>query len=49
MDVLDADELEFNVGVVVFVLIAFARRPVGDRVELRQTFQNMLNILLLFF
>lgn len=41
MDVLNADELEFNIGVVVFVFIAFPRRPVGDRVQLHQTFQNI--------
>lgn len=35
VDVFDADELEADVGVVVLVLIALARRSVGQRVELQ--------------
>lgn len=35
VDVLDAHELEADVGVVVFVLVAFARRSVRQRVQLR--------------
>lgn len=34
MDVLDAHELEADVGVVVLILVAFARRSVGQRVQL---------------
>lgn len=36
VDVLDANELEADVGVVVLVFVAFARRSVGQRVQLRR-------------
>lgn len=34
MDVLDADELEFNVGVVVFVFVALSCSSVRDGIQL---------------
>ena len=34
MDVLDADELEFDVGIVVLVLVAFSRSSVCDCIQL---------------
>lgn len=36
VDVLDAHELEADVGVVVLVFVAFARRSVGQRVQLHR-------------
>lgn len=37
VDVLNADELEFNVGVIVFVFIALSRSPVCECVQLEKT------------
>lgn len=34
VDVLDADELQSDVRVVVLILVAFSRRPIGHRVQL---------------
>lgn len=36
VDVLDADELELNVGVIVFVFIAFSCSPVCKRIQLER-------------
>lgn len=36
VDVLDADELEFNVGVVVFVFVAFSCSSVCDCIQLER-------------
>ena len=38
VDVLDTDELEFNVGVVVFVFVAFSCSSVCDCIQLKNTF-----------
>lgn len=37
VDVLNADELEFNVGVIVFVFIALSCSPVCKCVQLEKT------------
>lgn len=37
VDVLNADELEFNVGVVVFIFVALSCSPVCERVQLEET------------
>lgn len=43
MDVLDADELEFNVGVVVFIFVAFSRSSVCDCIQLERHLINRQN------
>lgn len=37
VDVLNAHKLEANVGVVVLILVAFARRSVGERIQLQES------------
>lgn len=37
VDVLNADELEFNVGVIVFIFVALSCSPVCERVQLEKT------------
>lgn len=44
VDVLDADELQFDVGVVVLVLIAFSSRPVGHRIQLERDENRYITI-----
>lgn len=36
MDVLDADELEFNIGVIVFIFVAFSCSPVCNCIQLER-------------
>lgn len=45
MDVLDADELEFNVGVVVFIFVAFSCSSVCDCIQLERHLIDRQNIL----
>lgn len=45
MDVLDADELEFNIGVIVFIFVAFSCSPVGDCIQLERHLLHRQNIL----
>lgn len=40
VDVLDADELQFNVRVVILILIAFSCCPIGHRIQLHTHTQN---------
>ena len=46
VDVLYADELEFDVGVVVFILVAFSGSSVCDCIQLQRHALNHQNILL---
>lgn len=45
MDVLDADELEFYIGVVVFVFVAFSCSSVCDRIQLERHLINHQSML----
>lgn len=44
VDVLDADELEFDVGVVVFILVAFSGSSVCDCIQLQRKELNHQNM-----
>lgn len=45
MDVLDANELEFNVGVVVFIFVAFSCSSVSNCIQLQRHLINRQNTL----
>lgn len=45
MDVLDADELELNVGIVVFIFVAFSCSSVCDCIQLERHLIHCQNIL----
>lgn len=45
MDVLDADELEFNIGVIVFIFVAFSCSPVRNCIQLERHVLHRQNIL----
>lgn len=45
MDVLYADELEFNVGIIVFIFITFSCSSVCDGIQLQRHMINCQNML----